>query len=234
MTCFKFYQCIVVASIVSFFPVGVAQEVLQQPSRIEPIESQRKFFTTTWLGFGLYDDHPIMSSYSRYRSDKIGAVFTFDQLVNESWSGGIWIHWAQWRGDVGKMQEAEAEQELGHLNVKGPASVISPLTIISNVSYHAPLAKISPSVGRIVRPFLGAGFGWLQFLQERNLKATKSKQESSEPVFSMDFGIDLIVSESIGLRFMLERWRGINTYNFVGNRVTLQLLMGDFGEANGI
>lgn len=207
--------------------------VREVESRIIPIESQKRYFKRTWIGLGLSLERPVMRTHQNYRSAQLGMAITFDQMVSDSWSGGLWLQWGEWRGEKLKVAEKEAQIAAGNVQANGPAATISPLTLVSSVNYFLPVGAWHPPTGKYFRPFLGAGLGWLQFLKQLNLKATKSKEESSEPILSVDAGFKVIVSESFAMRLVFERWRGLNTYDFVANRVMFQLLMGDFGEANG-
>lgn len=207
--------------------------VNEDESRIIPVESQKRFFKRTWVGLGLSLERPVMRTHQNYRSSQLGMGITFDQMVSDSWSGGLWLQWGEWSGEKNKVAEKNAEIVAGNVEANGPAAVISPLTIVSSVNYFLPVGAWHPPTGKHFRPFVGAGLGWLQFLQQLNLKATKSKEESSEPILSVDAGFNVVFSESLAMRLVFERWRGLRTYDFVADRVMFQILMGDFGEANG-
>lgn len=217
--CRKFFKIFIV---LVFLSLGLRSAKAQE-SRIEPLSSQPKILDRTWFGLGIYNEYPVLRTKKRYSQSKPGLLLSFDQVVYRNWSGGLWIHWSQWLPNENTSDTVDSAMSA--------RKSISPATIISNVTYRIPLSLYAPKTAEYIRPILWGGLGWLQFLEDRKLWPKRSKDESSEPIFVFGFGSDFVLNQNIGIRLLVDRWRGVKTYDFVAHRVTLAVIFGDLGSA---
>jgi hypothetical protein len=196
-------------------------------SQLKPVNASERWFDGVSLGFGTSYERLMNRTNLRYRSPNLGIVATYTELIRGPWSGGVGF----WLG--GWDTRNSAKEYFSSLNP--PFDRVTPLRIMTHVEFSplrqwlATSATASPFL-QYFNPKVFFGLGFLAFLQSRAWPPNRAEQLNSEVAVRYGLSLHSAWPRTIGTNISWERWRGVKTFDYSGEALTLTIEFGDIGS----
>lgn len=208
-------------------PTGVPILGGTERSQLKPVNASERWFDGVSLGFGTSYERLTSRTRQRYSSPNLGLVATYTEHIRGPWSGGIGF----WLG--GWTTRNSAREYFSSLSPSFDR--VAPLRAMTHVEF-SPLQQwlrestaASPFL-QYLNPKVFFGLGFLTFLESRGWPPNRSKQLNSEVAARYGLSLHSAWPRTIGTNLSWERWRGVKTFDYSGEALTLTIEFGDIGS----
>jgi hypothetical protein len=196
-------------------------------SQLKPVNASERWFDGVSLGFGTSYEKLTNRTQQRYRSPNLGIVATYTELIRGPWSGGVGFWLGGWN------TRNSAKEYFSSLNP--PFDRVTPLRVMTHVEFSplrqwlATSATANPFL-QYLNPKVFFGLGFLAFLQSRAWPPNRADQLNSEVAVRYGLSLHSAWPRTIGTNISWERWRGVKTFDYSGEALTLTIEFGDIGS----
>lgn len=197
---------------------------LTRDQGLEPYRAGSSWHDGLSIGLGAAYERLTNRTGDRFSAPLLSLCMDMSQHIRGWWSGSVSLNLAQWNL---KRENAEYAARFSPSFVS-----TAPLRIFSHVEW-GPRAwpglrrDETWNVFRYFQPSVFSGLGYLTFLQKRGWPLARGEELSGEVAARWGLGFRAILPDTVALSLKLEKWRGVKTFNYSGETVTLTMEWGD-------
>ena len=154
---------------------------------------------------------------------RMALFFGVTQQIRAIWRGSFTLWLSDWEVNQNNWSFVSAFDT--------PFQRTSPLRFFSTIEaapyYGSSVRLLSWPGWRYFRPSLFFGLGYLTFLQRRGWPVERGEELNGEVSARWGFGLRFVAPHLVAFSIKAEKWRGVKTFDYTGESLTLSLEFGD-------
>jgi hypothetical protein len=178
------------------------------PSRIVPLQSQSPFWDGLSFGMTVFSEKPHAFMKLLYDTQS-GLGITMEQVLRGVFVGGVHVRATSWR-----TKDAT------------PGNRLMPISIIARAEVQPPLDfLLGEAGGKLIRPFLYAGPGYLMFTSLSDIKTPQNRSTGS-----LGAGIKFVFDDRLAFRFAAESTASLSSKDIQTGVFLFEVQFGDLAR----
>ena len=196
---------------------------IKDTSGLVPVDASKTWFDRITLSGGASFETLTARAATRFNVPNLAIFGGYSERIRGQWSGGMTLWFSSWHLKPGNEEFVR--------KFDAPFLEVAPIRLFTHIEWIPQYDQTSNifdwNLWRFFRPSVSVGVGYVTFLKQRGWPIERREGLAGEAAARWGIGSRFILPGIVSLQVLIEKWRGVKTFDYTGEAITLSMEFGD-------